>query len=353
MRNFLFENNPKSINMTNTNNRSSHPTGPSRPRSIPPLLPTPLTNGPGGNAQPSSANTAPHQPPQWRTLYRLNTPYPRYLSAIIPSPEFDTPGTDTVEHSGRTEGTSSDRDSDSDSDSDSETSQSMNDREGTMRGSPGWNRLAIGREDGLVDGNGLGPAIDIPDRLRRVAVSNAPSQNSQPDDVHEYDDFETPDQPGHSGHKTFNEVDLFSSQEISPVNNDHRPSHDSSMSGLSSFEHDAPSLQREQSRLTSRSMSTNVRTPPHPPTTLPDGMPMSLAQQVWQHRKIRKRIISHMDKHTAATLCRVNKRMYTQAIPVVVRTMESSTLHEITDIVLKSGAEVCLFLMADSQRIER
>jgi hypothetical protein len=71
---------------------------------------------------------------------------------------------------------------------------------------------------------------------------------------------------------------------------------------------------------------------------------MSLAQQVWRHRKIRKRIMSHMDLATAATMCRVNERMYMQAIPFVMRYMDFRTFVKTIRLMPKEPGNVSVSL---------
>jgi hypothetical protein len=109
-----------------------------------------------------------------------------------------------------------------------------------------------------------------------------------------------------------------------------------------------PPLQREQSRVTNVSMSTNIETPAHPSVPLPGRPPISLAQQVWRHRKIRKRIMSHMDLATAATMCRVNERMYMQAIPFVMSHMDFRTFVKTMRAMPKEAGNVSVYIITRS-----
>jgi hypothetical protein len=84
-----------------------------------------------------------------------------------------------------------------------------------------------------------------------------------------------------------------------------------------------PTMTRDPSLPHSASMSTIIRTPSRRSKSLPienpDDPSLPLGQRVWRLRSIRKRILSHIDHETAAAMCLVNKRMYSQCIPILAR----------------------------------
>ena len=89
-----------------------------------------------------------------------------------------------------------------------------------------------------------------------------------------------------------------------------------------------PTMTREQSLPHSASMSTIIQTPSRRSKSLPlenpDDPSLPLGQRLWRLRSIRNRVISFMDMNTAATMCRVNRRMYSQCVPIIAESVESS-----------------------------
>ena len=288
--------------------------GPSRHRFIPVSPSSPSSDRPGEGSHPTTARPLnPLPQPLWRTHYRPDSPYPHCGRTPLRRPHTDRPESDEEPENDSVGGSLSDN-QDSPPGYEGEVS--------SMVGSPEWDRVGGHRE---VPGpteqmlRYYGPEEDI--QLGRsessISLGNSPEVNPL----------------NLADHDSQNSLVSTASRPQQEHDNDNasQPPNRLIQSEVSSPGDQPPTLQREQSRVTNVSMSTNIETPAHPSIPLPGERAMSLAEQVWRHRKIRKRIMSHMDTATVATMCRVNQRMYEQAIRFLAHTMDLLTVVKTLD----------------------
>ena len=288
--------------------------GPSRHRSIPVSPSSPSSDRPGEGSQPTTARPLnPLPQPLWRAHYRPDSPYPHCGRTPLRRPHTDRPESDEEPENDSVGGSLSDN-QDSPPGYEGEVS--------SMVGSPEWDRVGGHRE---VPGpteqmlRYYGPEEDIQLGRSESSISLGNSPEANPLNLADHDSqnslVSTASRP----------------QQEHSIDNALQTSDHSIQSEVSCPGDQPPLLQREQSRVTNVSISTNIETPAHPSVPLPGEPPISLAQQVWRHRKIRKRIMSHMDTATVATMCRVNQRMYEQAIRFLAHTMDLLTVVKTLD----------------------
>jgi hypothetical protein len=354
-------------------NRHQRRAGPSRHRALPtaPRPPSPNVTGDGSRPIPANVpNPRPRAP--WRRHLRPDSPHPRHTRTPLPLSQFTRP--ESEEETGYDTGS----DILTDNVTDNEESPLSDEGEvSSMIGSPEWGRVAAHceapgpteqmleyygpDEDAQNEGSESSTSWDrSPGAMRLadyVSVASLVSTLPDPSDL----DVGPPTPPQQSGNSS-----PQSSAQATPsgilgitgvssrprarqnIQNAPLPSNQPIPRKASTPDDQPPPLQREQSRVTNVSMSTNIETPAHPSVPLPGRPPISLAQQVWRHRKIRKRIMSHMDLATAATMCRVNERMYMQAIPFVMSHMDFRTFVKTMRAMPKEAGNVSVYIITRS-----
>lgn len=356
--------------MSNANNDDSDGAAPPENQYMP-LISRPAVNASGGSAHSTPAGLQPHP---WRVQYRADSPHPHYISIPLRASPFGYPDTDEL--TGRTEGYATGSDIDTDS---QESLPSDNGDVSSMFGSPEWDRVTGQRYIGYHQSDdGQGPQIstrsppELSDGTR--PLNRAPGESSRPivstssgspdltnvryhprrernvDDVLQASN-QAPSGPSGSGNvspplqrdRTTGSNPQLTDQSMQAEPSDSTnpppaqqpdqtagdaqlPSSQPMRSEPSGSAGELPPLQREASRATNVSTYTDIETPDHPSASLPEGPLMSLAQQVWAHGKIRKRIMSYMDGATITTMCRVNRRMYTQAVSILMFSIDFHTL---------------------------
>lgn len=246
------------------------------------------------------STTADYQPPSWRTQYRPDSPHPHY--ARIAQPTLDHASADGQEG-----------------------------REGERPNADDVDTSSHDSSDCDEDGN---PIPDLPeaDALDRIEASTQRGQKTSST----LSDDDCLAKLGHPGRGSINSQ---ASKQASPTdsvgNRDDPPS---------------LNLSRQQSHASTGSLSTNLQTPAHPPVPLPDE-PVSLAQQVWRNRKIRRRILTHMSLPDLATMCRVNRRMYTCAIAELVRAIYYSDLIQMLEGRIRTSYPVSVIPLLPRLRL--
>jgi hypothetical protein len=367
-RKYLSRLNTPSLNMPDAKNRRQRRAGPSRHRALPtaPQPPSPDVTVDITRSTPANVpNPRPRAP--WRRHLRPDSPHPRQTRTPLRPSQLTRPESENE--------TGYDTGSDILTDNVTDNEESPPSEKGevpSLIGSPGWDRVAAHREgpgpteqmleyygsdEDIQDGRSesstswdRSPGAN-PIRLADcVSVASLVSTLPDPSDLDVGPP--TPAQqsvntsPQSSTQATPSRILGIADRHppLQPRRNIHnaapsQPIH----SEVSTPDDQPPALQREQSRVTNVSSSTNIETPAHPSVPLPNEPPMSLAQQVWRHRKIRKRVMSHMDLATAATMCRVNRRMYEQAIHRLARAMDLLTLVRTLDRIPLHGSAVSLY----------
>jgi hypothetical protein len=351
--------------MPDADNDSQPQAGPSRYRLFPtsPLTPSPNVAAGVTGSSPANLNPIPRGP--WRRHYRPDSPHPHYTRIPLPSSQFTRPESE--------EETGCDTGGDILTDNVTDNEESPPSDEGevpSMIGSPEWGRVAAHREgpgpteqmlvyygsdEDIQDGRSKSSTSwdRSPGAMRLsdcVSVASLVSTLPDPSDL----DVGPPTPPQQSVNTSPQSSTQAIPSRILGITDRHPPLQprrniDNAApsqpipSEASTPDDQPPPLQREQSRVTNVSFSTNIETPAHPSIPLPGEPPMSLAQQVWRHRKIRKRIMSHMDLSTIATMCRVSRRMYEQAIHLLARAIDLLNLVRTLDRMPLKGSAVSLY----------
>jgi hypothetical protein len=369
-RKYLSRLNTPSLNMPDAKNRRQRRAGPSRHRALPtaPQPPSPDVTVDITRSTPANVpNPRPRAP--WRRHLRPDSPHPRHTRTPLPLSQFTRPESE--------EETGYDTGSDILTDNVTDNEESPPSEKGevpSLIGSPGWDRVAAHREgpgpteqmleyygsdEDIQDGRSesstswdRSPGANPMRLADYVSVASFVSTLPDPSDL----DVGPPTPPQQSGNSSPQSSDQANPSGIlgitgvssrprprQNIRNAPLPSDPPIPSEVSTPDDQPPPLQREQSRVTNVSFSTNIETPAHPSVPLPGEPPMSLAQQVWRHRKIRKRIMSHMDLSTLATMCRVSRRMYEQAIHHLARSMDLLTLVRTLDRIPLHGSAVSLY----------
>jgi hypothetical protein len=367
-RKYLSRLNTPSLNMPDAKNRRQRRAGPSRHRALP-TAPQP----PSSDVTVDITRLTPANPPNprprapWRRHLRPDSPHPRQTRTPLPPPQFTRPESE--------EETGYDTGSDILTDNDTDNEESLPSEEGevpSLIGSPGWDRVAAhlegpgpteqmleyygSDEDVQNEGSESSTSWDRSPGANPMRLADYVSVASLVSTVPDPSDLDvgppTPAQqsvntsPRSSTQATPSGILGIADRHppMQPRRNIHNAAPSQPIPSEASTPDDQPPpLQREQSRVTNVSFSTNIETPAHPSVPLPNEPPMSLAQQVWRHRKIRKRIMSHMDLSTLATMCRVNRRMYEQAIHRLARAMDLLTLVRTLDRIPLHGSAVSLY----------
>jgi hypothetical protein len=364
-RKYISLRNTSSPNMPDADNDSQTQAGPSRyrlfPTSPPPLSP----NVAGGATGSSSANLNPIPRGPWRRHYRPDSPHPHYTRNPLRPPQFTRP--ESEEETGYDTGSDILTDNVTDNE---ESPPSEQGEVSSLIGSPGWDRVAAHREgpgpteqmleyygpdeDNQNEGSESSTSWDrSPGAMRLadcVSVASLVSTLPDPSDL----DVGPPTPAQQSVNTSPQSSTQATPSGILGITDRHPPLQprrniDNAApsqpipSEASTPDDQPPPLQREQSRVTNVSSSTNIETPAHPSIPLPGEPPMSLAQQVWRHRQIRKRIMSHMDLSTLAAMCRVSRRMYEHAIHLLARSMDLLTLVRTLDRIPLHGSAVSLY----------
>jgi hypothetical protein len=357
--------------MPDAKKRRQRRAGPSRHRALPtaPRPPSPDVTVDITRSTPANVpNPRPRAP--WRRHLRPDSPHPRHTRTPLPPPQYTRPESE--------EETGYDTGSDILTDNVTDNEESPPSEEGeipSLIGSPGWDRVAAhlerpgpteqmleyyGSDEDIQDGRSesstswdRSPGANPMRLADYVSVASLVSTLPDPSDL----DVGPPTPPQQSRNSSPQSLAQATPSGIlgitgissrpRPRQNNHNatlPSDQPIPSEASTPDDQPPPLQREQSRVTNVSFSTNIETPAHPSVSLPGQPPMSLAQQVWRHRKIRKLIMSHMDLSTLATMCRVNERMYMQAIPFVMAYMDFRTFVKTIRLMPKEPGNVSVSL---------